>query len=132
MADTVTTQIIDNGGRNYTVVLTNISVGTGESAIIKVDKSGLLNALGQIPTLLRIRKVQWCIAGFAYVRLHWDHTTDDTALVLTAGVGELCFEHLGDLPDPNTAGDTGDLLLTAVPITSATQAAYTIVLELHK
>jgi hypothetical protein len=41
MADTVTTQIIQDGERNCIMKFTNVSDGTGESAVVKVDVSAL-------------------------------------------------------------------------------------------
>ena len=42
MADAVTSQtILDDGGRNLVMKFTNISDGTGESAVAKIDVSGL-------------------------------------------------------------------------------------------
>jgi hypothetical protein len=131
MSDTVSTKFVRNGPTKAVVVLTNASDGTGESAAVKVDKSTLVNANGGEPSRLSIRKVQWSIAGFSAVRLYWDHTTPETALVLSYA-GELCFEHAGGLTDSGGAGGTGDLLLTATPAAAAPYGGYTIVLHLAK
>jgi hypothetical protein len=129
MADAVTTQILDNGGRNYTVILTNLSDGTGEIAVVKIDKSTLTTIGGDEPSALKIVDIAWVIQGFDYVKLAFDHTADDTALVL-AGNGGLSFDAVGGLSDPKSAGGTGDIVLTAPAGTVG--ASYTIVMQLAK
>src|SRR5690349_21757571 len=118
MADAVTTTVISQTPDRYLVHFTNISDGTGESAVKKVDKSTLTAEDGAEPASLDIEWIQFSIGGFSSVRLLWDHTTDDVALAL-AGSGFLDFR--GDnsfnfapkgLADPRSAGDTGDILLT--------------------
>lgn len=127
MADTVTSQVVLSGPRRHVVVLTGVSDGAGESAVVKVDKSALKNADGVEPSRLGIERVQWMMQGIDYISLAWDHTADDTALVLS-GDGKLCFEAVGALNDPATAGGTGDLLLTPVGATAG--GSYTLVLSL--
>ena len=39
MADTVSTRILEQGERNLVVQLTNLSDGTGETGVVKVDAS---------------------------------------------------------------------------------------------
>ena len=128
MADTVDTIVQFSGTRRYIVRLTNISDGTGESAVKKVDISTLTNGKGVAPTRVNVESIQWSIQGFSSVKLLWDHTTDDELAVLGAGNGYRDFSQAGVLKDPSSAGDTGDILLTTVGA-SAT-ATYDIVLSL--
>lgn len=128
MADAVTSRVLNNGPRSYVVHLTGISDGTGESAVIKVDISTLRLANGLAPTKTAIAEVQWSIQGFSSVRLLWDHNTDDTAVVLGQGNGYMEFATIGNLPDPASAGGTGDILLTTA--TSVADASYDITLVL--
>lgn len=128
MADAVTTAVLAAGPRNASVLLTCISDGTGEAAVVKVDKSGLSNALGVEPSRLTILAVEWSMQGFTYLKLAFDHTADDTALVLGPGYGELCMRKVGGLKDPASAGGTGDLLLTSVGATAGD--SYTVLLHL--
>ena len=129
MADTVDTQVLFNGTRRYVVRLTNISDGTGESAVVKIDKSTLTNGNGTEPGKLSIVEAQWAIQGFASIRLLWDHTTDDEAMVLD-GNGFRDFSDTGGLPDPGTAGGTGDLILTTNgAVSGATYDIYVILLK---
>lgn len=141
MADAVTTNVIENTPTHYVVHLTNISDGTGEAAVIKVDKSTLTdNSNPPVePDALEIEQVRWCIQGMASVRLLWDHATDDLALVL-ASSGYDDFRGLdngvrdrvqtGGLKDPRSAGGTGDILLTTSGAISG--ASYDITLWLKK
>ena len=41
MADAVTTQVLEDGERLYIAKFTDISDGTGESAVLKIDVSTL-------------------------------------------------------------------------------------------
>jgi len=130
MADAVTTNVYFNqtaGTRRYGVHLTCVSDGTGESAVVKIDKSTLKNAFGVEPSILKVASIRWSVQGFSYVKLLTDHTTDDT-LFLLAGAGYDNFENASYLPDPNSVGGTGDLLLTSAG--AASGAIYDITIEL--
>ena len=125
MADVSTLQTLLDGKRRRTVLYTNTSDGTGKTSIV-VDRSGLTNIMGNEPAALRLVKVNFCIQGFPYVRLHYDHDTDQTIAVLS-GTGKLCFDDQG-IRDLGAAGGTGDLLLTA-PAGAATGSC-TVLMEL--
>lgn len=130
MADTVTSNFISKGPRNIVVVRTCISDGTGETAAVVLDKSTFTNAKGVEPPILTIDKVEWSAQGFGYLKLAFDHNTDDTALVLSGGDGgELCFTKSGGLKDPASAGGTGDLLITTTGPTAGD--SYTLVVHAH-
>lgn len=112
MADTVDTVTLFRGTTRCAVRLTNISDGTGESAVVKVDKSALAVLLGITePAKIIIEYMDWAIQGFASVRLHFDHTTDDEIAVL-CGNGARDFTPFDGLVDPGSAGGTGDIILT--------------------
>lgn len=126
MADVVTVQALLRGRHRLTVLCTNCSDGTGESAVVKVDRSTLTDANGDEPAALRLVEVQFAVQGFPYVKLAFDHNADQTVAVLS-GTGKLCFT---DQParDLGAAGGTGDLVLTA-PAGAAT-GSYTLLLTL--
>lgn len=126
MADATTSRVLVSGPRRYAVVLTAISDGTGESGVVKIDKSTLKDALGAEPSTLTIQKLQWTMQGYTYIKLAFDHTADDAAVVI-AGDGCLDFTAYGGLKDPASTGGTGDLLLTTVG--HASGDSYTIVLD---
>ncbi len=140
MADAVTTNVIMNSADHYIVHLTNVSDGTGESAVVKVDKSTLFANDQAEPASLDIEKIVWNCVGMS-VKLLWDHTTDDVATILD-GNGSVDFSQVaggqfggryiytGGLKDPRSAGDTGDILLTTVGHSSGD--TYNITLWLRK
>lgn len=126
MADTVDSLDLYKGPERYALRLTNISDGTGESAVVKVDKSALTAGYtGAAPSKLVVEEIWYNIQGFTSVRLHWDHTTDDEIAVLS-GSGYLDLTKFGGMVDPASAGDTGDIILTTNGNISG--ATYTIVL----
>jgi hypothetical protein len=60
MADTVTSQTIQDGDKIAVLKFTNASDGTGESAVKKVDVSALSsNSLGQSCTSVSIARIYW-------------------------------------------------------------------------
>ncbi len=125
MADSVDSLVVYNGKRKYIVRLTNVSDGTGESAVIKVDISTLFKLDGTAPTKTSVKEIYWNIQGFSSVRLFWDHTTDDEIAMLS-GSGYMDLTETPGLVDPASAGGTGDILLTTA--NAASGATYTIIL----
>lgn len=128
MADTVDTQVLEDTRYNRKIRITNLSDGTGESAVIKIDKSTLTDLKGLEPYRLDVVSLKWSIQGFAYVALYWDHTTDDEIAVLS-GSGERDYFGDGNLRDPRSAGGTGDILVTAPA--GATTGSYDITIEVR-
>lgn len=127
MADAVISRVLRNDKRIYTVQLLNLSDGTGESNVVKVDKSALLAQDAAEPARLAIAQIRWNIQGFTYIRLSFDHDTDDIVRYLSGSgyddYGGMGYPNAPDaayvgasglLADPATAGGTGDLLLTTV------------------
>jgi len=125
MADAVAVNVIANTTSRYVVHLANVSDGTGETGVVKIDKSTLLSPAGIEPVSIDIEVVRWNVQGFTSVKLYWDHTTDDLAMAL-AGSGMDDFLSSGPCPegvpnglkDPRSAGGTGDLILTTAGTTS--------------
>jgi hypothetical protein len=111
MVDAVDTRVIRNANGRYTVELQNRSDGTGESAVVKVDISALLNHNGATATYTSIERIDYAVWGFNHVRLDWDHTTDDEIATL-AGNGVIDWTYEGGKVDPKSSGGTGDILLT--------------------
>jgi hypothetical protein len=128
MADAVDTLVLANTRRKYVVRLMNVSDGTGESAVVKIDKSALTGPNGLEPSKLVVEKIDYTCDGMT-ARLYWDHTTDDE-IAVCAGQGCFDFRDAGGLIDPGSAGGTGDILLTTNGHTSGD--SYTIVLWLRK
>jgi hypothetical protein len=118
MPDTVTTETIFNGRRMKVLHLTNISDGTGEAGVTKLDISTLTFDQGRVPTYSTVEKIEYNIQGFTSVRLFWDHTTDDEIALLSNGTDSIDFCKVGGKTDPRSAGGTGDILLTTAGNTS--------------
>ncbi|HEY2851136.1 MAG TPA: hypothetical protein VGI97_14755 [Gemmatimonadaceae bacterium] len=146
MADTVTTITVFNGPTNIVVHLTNVSDGTGESAVKKVDIAALLNYYKVQPAGLRIEQVRWAMQGFQNVKLGWDRTAAQITAMLLAGNGydDLRGQRAGGVdavkgftkitglvdPSEGNADAKGSILLTTVGAVSG--ATYDITLWLRK
>lgn len=111
MVDTVNTQVVFNGNRRYTVHLTNESDGTGESAVTKVDISTLTDGAGVTASYFTVDLIEYSVWGFNYVTLEWDATANDEIAVLF-GQGVIDWVAFGGKTDPQSAGTTGDMVLT--------------------
>jgi hypothetical protein len=122
MADAVTSKTQVSGSKRVVMSFTNVSDGTGESAVQKVD----ISTLQGNPATVKIEKVWYNTFGMA-VKIAFDHTTDDTALVLQ-GDGFFDFTSFGGIKDPASAGDTGDIMFTTIGHTAGD--TYNIVLQL--
>jgi hypothetical protein len=128
MADTVNTQVLRSGGRYYTVRLTNESDGTGETDVAKVDISTLTTLSGQIATHSAVDYITYSVFGMDHVVLEWDHTVNDEIAVLS-GQGVIDLTPWGGKTDPQSAGGTGDIVLTTVGATSG--GGYDLTLEVR-
>ena len=82
MADAVTSQTIIDTDKRAVIKLTNISDGTGESSVKKVDVSALnTNAQGETCSRVTIDQV-WYDVGGLRAALEFDATSNVVALVL--------------------------------------------------
>ena len=129
MADTVTTQTIIDGPRNLVVRLTNISDGTGESNVAKIDKSSLVGPNGLEPDGLTLLNATYSVQGFEGVKISWDHTSDVTAAVLTGDNFDTWERHGGQ--HDTGSGGTGDVLVSTIG-TPAANDTYDITLHFKK
>lgn len=128
MADAVTTQILYESATDLVVKFTNISDGTGESDVAKVDVSALTPACAEVDIL----KCLFATDGMA-VRIEWDATADTLALLIPANQqGKIDFhcDYPGGLRNNAGSGKTGDILFTTVGHTSGD--TYDITLYLKK
>lgn len=139
MADTVSSIVVTDSPRQYVIALTCISDGTGETNVVKVDKSAINPSTAGIePVALDLQSARWTIQGFTSVQIKWDHTADVIAALLSGGGYDDYTQpgpqlqdlmNLGGRADSGT-GQTGDILLTSVGA-SAT-ATYDITLVFRK
>ena len=77
MADAVTSQTIEDGGKNLIMKFTNISDGTGESAVTKVDVSGLNTnpSTGAACSRISIQRIWFSNIGMGF-KLYWNASTN--------------------------------------------------------
>ena len=131
MADTVTTQTIIDGERNCVMKFTNVSDGTGESAVAKVDVSALAaNANGTACSEVRIMRVSHAIVGMS-VQLFFNASTNVLAMELAeSSNGHMDFKDFGGIPNNAGSGKNGDILFTTKGHSSGD--TYSITLEMAK
>jgi hypothetical protein len=131
MADAVTSQTILDGERLFIAKFTNISDGTGETAVTKIDVSTLNpNSFGLACNGVKINKIYGTTHGME-VRILWDATTDVFAWQIPQNSNYLMdFSSFGGIPNNAGTGVTGDLLFTTADASSGDM--YTIVLECLK
>ena len=128
MADTVTTQVLsDTSGVKYVIKLTNVSDGTGESLVSKVDASAttFMSEDGN----RKIAKIWWSVNTVdkkSSVELLWAGTTNATA-VLLSGTGYWDLRTAGNEIINNANTPTGDVLLSTRNFTINDN--YTIIVE---
>ena len=131
MADAVTSQTIQDGERNCIMKFTNVSDGTGESAVAKVDVSALAsNAAGVSCSEVRVLRVSPAIVGMS-VQLFLDATSNVLLMELAeSSNGHMDFKDFSGIPNNAGSGKTGDILFTTKGHSSGD--TYSIVLEMHK
>lgn len=133
MADAVTSTTIQDGDRIAVIQLTNTSDGTGESAVTKVDVSGLTtnSANGQTCTGVKLAKIVYSTFGMS-VKLLWHATTNTICWDLNSDyTTDEDFSEFGGIQNTAaTSGKTGDIKLTTTG--HASGDSYVIVLTLIK
>ena len=128
MADTVTTQTIaDTSGVKFVAKLTNLSDGSGETLVKKIDASELtfMSEDGN----RSIARVYYSINTSdrkSGVEILWDGATNATALFLS-GQGFMDFRTDGNSIPNNATTPTGDVLLSTKNFASGDN--YTIIIE---
>lgn len=129
MADAVTSQTLVDGDRNVVMLFNNVSDGTGEAAVTKVDVS-TLSGYGKTWTEVRILAIKATTFGMG-VKVLWDATTDVQAFYVPAdNYVDLDFSKFGGIPNNSGAGRTGDIQFTTVGHTAGD--VYSIILEMKK
>ena len=133
MADVITTKIIEDGPRTAVMHFTNVSDGSGESAVAKVDVSALSSdpAGKGACTSVNIECIWYTTKGMG-VQIFCDATTNVLAWELIADYGDtLDFSEFVGLPNTAAAsGKTGELLFTTTNASSGD--TYSVVLKLKK
>lgn len=130
MADTVATQILENGRNWLVLLLNNLSDGTGESGVKKYDVATASYAYGGVApgASSALYEVEYdCKTMMA--RLLWEATPNQQLLNLS-GFGRLYFRKYGGIKPPGGVAATGSILLTTVA--HAANASYSITLKIRK
>ena len=131
MADAVTSQTIQDGEKTAIMKFTNVSDGTGESAVKKVDVSALTtNSAGESCTSVSVARIYWATRGMG-VNLEFDATSN----VLLTGLpsdstGDEYYDLFTGIPNNAGSGVTGDIDFTTVGHSSGD--TYSIILFLNK
>lgn len=115
MADALTSQVIQDGGRTAVLKFTNVSDGTGQSEAVLVDVSSLSAdpVTKQACTGVTLQKITFSNIGMG-VELLWDATTNVPLLNLPQDWEDtIDFSDFG-IPNNSGAGKTGDILVTTV------------------
>ena len=113
MADIVSTQVLsDTSGVKYVAKMTNISDGSGESLVKKIDASSatFMTEDGS----RKIAKIWWSVnttKSNASVELVWGGETNATAMLLN-GQGYWDLRTAGNEIINNATTPTGDILLS--------------------
>tara|TARA_A100000172_G_C3036446_1_gene108684 strand:- start:1104 stop:1508 length:405 start_codon:yes stop_codon:yes gene_type:complete len=132
MADAVTTQTIQDGATTAIFRFTNVSDGTGEAAVAKIDVSALSKdpMTGASCTGVTIQKIYYSTIGMG-VKIFFDAGTDVLAWQLNADWSDtLDFSDFTGIPDSKPSGTTGDVLFTTVAHTDGD--VYNIIMQVRK
>lgn len=131
MADAVTTQVLEDGERLYIAKFTDISDGTGESAVLKIDVSTLNpNAFNLACNGVKLNKI-WAQTDGLGLNILWDATTDVIVETVPQNIMYTAdYSSFGGIPNNSGTGKTGDVLFTTVGASSGDR--YTVILECIK
>ena len=131
MADAVTTQTILDGERLVIQKFTNISDGTGEAAVVKVDVSTLNpDTYGHACNGVKINKI-WAQTYGMGLDILWDADTNVICESVPAGIMyKMCYSDFGGISNNAGTGVTGDVLFSTVGASNGDR--YTIILECIK
>ena len=131
MADAVASQTLVDDIKIAVFKFTNISDGSGESAVKKIDVSALAtNQRGQACTRVTIDEIWWQCNGMK-VQVLFDASTDLLCIELGENQsGHNDYSSFGGLTNNAGSGVTGDILFTTVGHSSAD--TYTITMKVRK
>jgi|TARA_A100001391_G_scaffold40634_2_gene22948 hypothetical protein len=136
MADAVTSQTIEDGGKNLIVKITNISDGTGESAVAKIDVSALNSnpTTGAACSRVSIQRIWFSNIGMGF-KLFWKASSNQFIFEAPADFSDTWDFSMGNegksgIPNNAGTGVNGDLLLTTVNHTDGD--TYSAIIWAHK
>jgi hypothetical protein len=131
MADAVTSQTLLDGERLAIMKFTNISDGTGETAVTKVTASSLTASnSGKACTGVVVNKITAVCHGME-VRMYWDATTDVPFFMSNVNSNYTNdFSTFGGITNNSGAGKNGNIVFSTSDASSGD--TYTVVLEMVK
>jgi len=131
MADAVTSQTLFDGERVAIMKFTNISDGTGETAVLKVDVSALTpSGSGKTCSAVTVTKIYIANHGME-VRMFWDATTDVPFFLSSPGATQtLDMSAFGGITNNGGTGVTGDIMFSTADATAGD--SYWCILEMIK
>ena len=131
MADSVTSQTLIDGERMVIMKFTNISDGTGESAVLKVDVSALTpSASGQTCTRVTVNKIYIANHGME-VRMYWDASTDVPFFLSSPTATQtLDMSSFGGITNNGGTGVNGNIVFSTADASSGD--TYWCILEMVK
>ena len=131
MADALTSQVIQDGGRTAVLKYTNISDGTGQSAAVLVSAAGLSAdpITKQACNGVTLQTITFSNIGMG-VELLWDASANVPLLNLPQDWEDTIDFSAFGIPNDAGAGKTGDILVTTVGATLAD--TYLLVLTVTK
>ena len=131
MADAVTSQTLFDGERLAIMKFTNISDGTGETTVTKVDVATLSpNNYGKACTGVTVTKITSVCHGLE-VRMFWDASTDVPFFLSTINTNyENDFSKIGGITNNAGSGKNGNIVFSTADQSSGD--TYTVVLEMVK
>jgi len=131
MADAVTSQTLLDGERLAIMKFTNISDGTGETAVTKVNVANLTASnSGKACTGVTVTKITSVCHGLE-VRMYWDASTDVPFFLSTINTNyENDFSIIGGITNNSGAGKNGNIVFSTADASAGD--TYTVVLEMVK
>ena len=120
-----------DGERMAIMKFTNISDGTGETAVTKVNVANLApNGAGKACTGVIVSKISSVCHGLE-VRMYWDATTDVPFFLSTINTNYLNdFSNFGGITNNAGTGKNGNIVFSTADATAGD--TYTVVLEMIK
>jgi hypothetical protein len=131
MADAVTSQTLLDGERLAIMKFTNISDGTGETAVTKVTVANLTASnSGKACTGVTISKVTAICHGME-VRMYWDATTDVPFFLSNVNSNYTNdFSSFGGITNNSGTGKNGNIVFSTSDASAGD--TYVVVLEMIK
>jgi len=131
MADSVTSQTLLDGERLAIMKFTNISDGTGETAVTKVTASSLTASnSGKACTGVVVNKITSVCHGME-VRMYWDASTDVPFFLANVNSNYTNdFSNFGGITNNSGTGKNGNIVFSTSDASAGD--TYTVVLEMVK